>query len=338
MFRRLYCILAPYDSPHCETNPTNWSGSRAHCRHAALPSRPTHWKLKNNNQFNYPQNIYCWILSCGHRGGGGGGDSWEGRGTAALSCYSLCVHFPHGLPSLLPDLVAALFFLYTTYAAAASIYAYHADPRWALSHPLFYVPPPLLLQGLARLQGEAFWACVAPFNLDPAGTFFFLSLVFSSHPYLCHVALLLLLLLSIILLHLFPSLLRSRCCQLADPERIQKQCPGDDISQIMSHFTRVPSTTSTLHPQSPMHPATCKEGMAKVLTSASYYLSLGIEWRQGEPLYAAVNCHRHLQTKHTGCNYDSNEHSSATAWRFIENLKRYVGINAEMFYFFFFFK
>lgn len=33
----------------------------------------------------------------------------EGKGRAAMSCCTLCVHFPHGLPSLLPDLVGALF-------------------------------------------------------------------------------------------------------------------------------------------------------------------------------------------------------------------------------------
>lgn len=33
----------------------------------------------------------------------------RGKGRAAMSCCTLCVHFPHGLPSLSPDLVGALF-------------------------------------------------------------------------------------------------------------------------------------------------------------------------------------------------------------------------------------
>lgn len=169
----------------------------------------------------------------------------EGKGRAAMSCCTLCVHFPHGLPSLLPDLVGALFLHRRRVRVRSRTPRLHPFMRITQIRLEFVTSAVLCAASSSALQarafaGEAFGACAHSAGLRllmsvPQGLFF--PLVFPPLPCLCHVAILLLLL----LLHPFSFLLCSRCCELADPERIKEHGPGDDISEIMSCFTRVPS-------------------------------------------------------------------------------------------------
>lgn len=78
-------------------------------RHAAAFTFRT-GKLANNNQFNYPQNIYSGTgFVTQTRGEGRKEGGWEGGSEeGVISCRTLCVYFPDGLSSLLPDLLCVV--------------------------------------------------------------------------------------------------------------------------------------------------------------------------------------------------------------------------------------
>lgn len=93
-------------------------------------------KLANNNQFNYPQNIYSrigFVIQTQRRR-----RRREG-GREVISCCTMCFHFPDGLSSLLPDLVCVVLHSPVICVSSASIYTYHTDQRWVCHILVFYM-------------------------------------------------------------------------------------------------------------------------------------------------------------------------------------------------------
>lgn len=177
-----------------------------------------------------------------------------------ISCCTLCVHFPDGLSSLLADLVRAVLH--------SQLICVRSRTAVAPLHPFIhitqirveFVTSAVLCSVSSRselcacLEGDDSLACahfwrrmllLLFFSFNPLFVFcFFLSV--------CHVAVLLPLLLSF--------LLCSRCSGLSDPAQKRDHRPGDDISEIMSCFTRTPPPS--LAPSLPPSPR--RKGTTKV--------------------------------------------------------------------------
>lgn len=133
--------------------------SAAQTRHAACVHIQDTRNLKNNNQFNYPQNIYCGILSCGHKRRR---ERDAPRCLAALSVRPFSTRFA----VVIAWFSARAVFTPPTYPAYAHVrrlrrcihlYVSHGSAL-SLSHPLF-----LCAASSSALFGlvcrEAFWAC-----------------------------------------------------------------------------------------------------------------------------------------------------------------------------------
>lgn len=128
--------------------------------------------------------------------------------------------------------------------AAASIYTYHTDPRW-VCHIRCFVFRLLSLRAVGLFGGRLSSLCA--FLASHVVVFFSFKSLFVFFLSVCHVAVLL----PLLPLHLLLSfLLCSRCSGLSDPAQKRDHRPGDDISEIMSCFTRTPPPS--LHPSLPL--------------------------------------------------------------------------------------
>lgn len=200
-----------------------------------------------------------------------------------ISCCTLCVHFPDGLSSLLPDLVRAVLH--------SQLICVRSRTAVAPLHPFIhitqirveFVTSAVLCSVSSRSE---LWACLEGDSL--ACAHFWRRMLFFSFkpPFLsvCHVAVLL-------PIPPPPSPLISPLQQVLwplSPCTKRDHRPGDDISEIMSCFTRTPP------PSLRSAEERYDEGL---LQMPSHHLSLTIESWQGEPFYAAINCHHHLETK-----------------------------------------
>lgn len=286
------------------------AASGARCRHAALLSQPRHWKLKNNNQFNYPQNIYCGILSCGHGGGGGGSGGGKGTRRDVLlhsvrpfsTRFAVVIAWFSGRAVFTPPTCPRAL----TYAAVTSIYAYHTDPPRVCHIHCFMFRLPSCSTGSRVCRGGFLSLCavcgVAPFNLCPAGAFFF-SFCSPLSCMSCSCIIIITSPPSPVLISPLQQVLRARWPRTKKGAR----GPGDDISEIMSWFTPVPSP----RPPPPLCPRWRREGTAKVSTNA---IPSPVTRHRVASRWASLRsiCRR----KHTSYNYDSNEPSSATATPF----------------------
>lgn len=160
------------------------------------------------------------------------GEGGRGVEEEVISCCTMCVHFPDGLSSLLPDLVCVVlhspsYLCGFTFSVAppASIYTYHTDLLWVCHICCFYVPFPLLLGAISSfIESPGLCAIIC---------------TFAQKLHVC---------LSVCLWPVCSDA-DSTYLSSADPLELQllrplwpctEKChrPGDGISEIMSIFTR----------------------------------------------------------------------------------------------------
>lgn len=256
------------------------NGLKVIMRHAAAFISKTE-KLATNNQFNYPQNIYCrtgFVIQTQRRRDGARSDfllhwvrPFSRRFVVVIARFSVCCFTP---PSYLRAFTCSS-------CAAAPIYTYHPDPRWVCHICCFMsrLLSCLELYGLVCRRSHwpvcntgIIWVFICSFF------FFFyfrlsVCLMWSCVPQ-------------------YNYLSSSRCSSAAGaPASLtlhkKDHRPGDDISEIMSIFTR---TSRPLHLE--------RKERIRSLQMPSHHLSLTVRvesrWGEPLPLHAVMNCHHHL--------------------------------------------
>lgn len=222
-----------------------------------------------------------WDLSCRHREGG--------KGRAVISCCTVFVHFPDGLSSLLLDLVCVVLqsrgICVSSRTAVAPLHPFVHITQICVEFVTFAVLSSV--SSLARSYGLV-WRGVPCWPVRNTGvTWEFIRdlALFYSFAVLRSLS-----------VCMWPcgqqyNYLSSYRCSFAAgaPASVtlhkKDNRPGDDISEILSVFTR---TSRPLHLE--------RKKRIRSLQMPSHHLSLGVHVESwwGEPLYAVMSCRRHL--------------------------------------------